>query len=230
MTTSFTRTREQLRTMVLNKVIQLGSATATSADSDTVYEAIDLRLKEMHRLGVYWRKVNKTPLSFTITANTSSASASADILFPIAMQVLDGSSDYGVQIIDIREYAAIPNKADTGVPTKALWNGSAEFIFWPVPTATTTAKLTYEKIADDTSAGSAIDVDVSMLRWIRDMVAYDIGDYFGVPDGKMLRWMKESEMAEKNIRKLAVQNVDFSAVAVDNFDNAIVETDYNRYR
>ena len=47
MTTSFTRTRTQIAQRVLGKVIKIGAQTAISADADTVYEALDLRLKEM---------------------------------------------------------------------------------------------------------------------------------------------------------------------------------------
>ena len=229
MTTSFTRTRNQLKTIVLDK---LGVTSTTSADADKVYEAIDLRLKEMHRLGIFWRKVDKVPLSFTVTSGINSASASADILFPIKMTVTDGSRDSQVRIIDVREYAAISDKGKTGLPTKALWKGSAEFIFWPVPTATSTAKLVYEKIADDTADATAPDVDVSMLRWLKDICAYDLCDTFRQPEAKIVRLERESLRAELNIRKLAVQHVDFAPVAVDDFDSSPYrqETDYGWVR
>lgn len=223
MTTAFTRTRNQLATKVLSKVIQSGATTPTSADAALVYEAIDLRLKEMHKLGVFWRKVNKTPLSFTITANTSSASASADVLFPVAMHVTDNSVDVKVEIIGINEYSSIGNKADTGTPTKVLWNGSAEFIFWPVPTSNMTAKLTYEKIADDTEDATAPDIDVSMMKSLIDIIAFDIGDDFGVNEAKMRRWEVAAERAERNIRRLGAQKVDLATVTVDEYDTT---TDY----
>ena len=42
--------------MVLRKLGVIGAATSVvSADADIVYEAIDLRLKEMHREGIFWR-------------------------------------------------------------------------------------------------------------------------------------------------------------------------------
>ena len=229
MSTSFTRTRNQIADMVLRKLgVLAAGGTADSDDTTIVYEAIDLRLKELHRLGIFWRKVTKTPLSFTITANTNSASASADVLFPIAMHVVDGSRDAAVDIISINEYAGIQDKTEAGVPTKALWNGSAEFLFWPVPIADTTAKLIYEKIIDDTSASAAPDIEVSMMRWLKDIVAYDLGDDFGLSDNKMARFMRESEMAERKIRSLAVQRVDYPPVAVDDFDGQRMETDYCR--
>ena len=218
MAISFSRTREQLRTMILGKLgVLAAGGTVSTADSDLTYEAIDLRLKEMHRLGIFWRKVTTRPLSFTIPANIGSASASVDVLFPISMHVVNGSQDDAVQIIGIREYADISDKTYQGVPTKVLYNGSAEFIFWPVPTASTTAKLVYEKIADDTSASAAADVDISMVRWLRDIIAYDLGDTFGKDNQTMVRFMAEAEKAEKNIRKLSVERVDYAPVEVDEF-------------
>ena len=218
MTTSFTRTREQIATKVLSKITQSGANSVSSTDAALIYEALDLRLKEMHKLGIYWRKVNKTPLEFTITANINSASASADILFPVAMHLTDTSNEAELRIIGALEYASIPNKLDSGIPEKVLWNGSAEFIFWPVPTSNTTAKLTYEKIADDTAASTSPDVDQSMLKSLIDIIAYDVGDDFGVPEGKMNRWAVAAEMAERNIRKLGVQKVDLSMVVIDDYN------------
>jgi hypothetical protein len=83
----------------------------------------------------------------------------------------------------------------------------------------TTATLTYEKIADDTTAGSAVDVDVSMIRHLKDIVAYDIGDDFGIDEQRMMRFQKESLEAEKNIRKLSVERKNYSPVAVEDWGN-----------
>ena len=136
MTITFTRTRQQLRDMVLRKLQVIGEGGSGNTNQSTVvYEAIDLRLKEMHRHGIFWRKVTKRPLSFTIPASAASASATVDILFPISMHVVNGSNDDPVEIIGVREYANIDDKNYGGVPTKALYNGSAEFIFWPVPSS-----------------------------------------------------------------------------------------------
>lgn len=218
MSITFTRTREQLRDMILRKMGKLAAGqTANPEDAVIVYEAIDLRLKQMHRNGIFWRKVNKTPLSFTLSANTTAASASADVLFPIAMAAVNMSNDDPIQIIGIRQYAEIENKAYQGVPTMALHNGSSSFIFWPVPIQNTTIKLTYEKISDDTEAVTQPDVDVSMLRWLRDIIAYDLGDDFGIPEQTMARWTRESLYAENQIRKLSVERVDNETVEFTNY-------------
>src|SRR3972149_4710313 len=106
MTTSFTRTRTQIAQRVLGKVIKIGATTATTADSDTVYEALDLRLKEMHKLGIFWRKVTSVPVTFSLGAGIATASAGAgDILFPMKVTFSNGDNDDPVYIIGMREYA-----------------------------------------------------------------------------------------------------------------------------
>lgn len=220
MTTSFNRTRTQIAQRVLGKVLKVGAASQASADYDTVYEAIDLRLKEIHKNGIFWRKVTSVPVTFSLGAGISSASAGAgDILFPIKMTYSNGTTDDPIEIIGMRDYAAISDKTRTGNPYKALWKGGSEFILYPVPLSAGTGKLLYEKIADDTSAGAVIDVDVSMIRPMMDLVKYDLVDDYGIPEQTAVRWKAEATQADKDIRKLSVQRTDFAPVAVDDFDN-----------
>lgn len=230
MSVTFTRTREQLRSMVLRKLGVLGSSTSVvSADADIVYEAIDLRLKELHKKGILWRKVDKVPATFSISAGVASAHAGTnDILFPIHMTVSDGSLDEPLTIIGPVEYSRIENKNDAGLPEKVLWKGSTEFVLYPVPLTASTVKIVYEKISDDTTAGAAADVDVSMMRHLKDIIAYDIADDFGVDEGKIQRLGKEAMMAENNIRKLSVERKDFAPVQVDGWPDyqEREETDY----
>lgn len=226
MSFSFTRTRLQLADMVLRKlgVLERG-VTAASADTDVVYEAIDLRLKEMHRLGIVWRNTTRNTLS--VTASLISISASTDVLFPIACMVVDGSQDEPLEIISLRQYAQIANKTESGVPQKIVHNGAAEFKLWPVPASDTTVKIFYESFADDTTAGAAPDVDVSMLRWLKDIIAYDIADDFRVSSERIQRFAAESAQAEINIRRLNHQQVDYSDVCVDDYSpRGSTETDY----
>jgi len=218
-TIAFTRTRQQMATLVLGKCgVQDAGTSVASADMEIVYEALDLRLKEIHKLGIVWRKVDEVPLSFSLGAGIATASATVDILFPIKMTVLDGSGDCPVEIIGATEYAEIAEKTRGGVPTQALWKGSAEFVFYPVPVSGTTAKLVYEKIADDTANSTAPDVDVAMMRSLKDIVAYDVGDHFQISEPKMVRWKGEAAQAERDIRKLAVQRKDYAPVAVEDYD------------
>jgi hypothetical protein len=226
MSFSFTRTRLQLADMVLRKlgVLERG-VTAASADTDVVYEAIDLRLKEMHRLGIVWRNTTRNTLS--ATTSVVSLSASTDVLFPISCMVVDGSRDEPLELINLRQYAQITNKTESGVPQKIVHNGGAEFKVWPVPTSDTTIKVFYEAFADDTTAGSAPDVDVSMLRWLKDIIAYDVADDFRVAQPRIMRFKQEAHEAEINIRRLNAPQVDYSDVCVDDYTpRGSTETDY----
>lgn len=220
MTTSFTMTRTAIAQRVLGRVIKIGATTATTADADTVYQAIDLRLKNMHKLGIFWRKVTSVPVTFSLGAGIATASAGGgDILFPLKVTFTNGTNDDPVQIINAVDYAKIEDKTTAGPPEKVLWKGGAEFIFYPVPTADGTGKLLYEKIADDTSAGAAIDVDVSMIKPMIDLIKYDVADDFGIAEGTIARWEREAVRAEREIRLLSAPRVDTSTVAVDGFDD-----------
>jgi len=220
MTTSFTRTRLQIAQRVLGKVLKIGATTAASADTDTIYEALDLRLKEMHEKGIFWRKVISVPVTFSLTASVATASAGAgDILFPLKVTYTNGTNDDPVRVIGKAEYAAISDKTRTGNPEVALWKGGSEFIFYPVPQTSGTGKLLYEQIADDTSQGSAIDVDVSMIRPMMDLIKYDVADDYGVPEQTVLRWAAEAKAAELDIRRLAVQRTGNSPVQVEDYDS-----------
>lgn len=233
MTTSFTRTRTQIAQRVLGQVIKIGSATAASADADTIYEALDLRLKNMHHLGIFWRKVTSVPVTFSLSSSVATASAGAgDILFPLKVTFSDGSLDEPVEIIDSRRYAAIQDKGRIGDPEKVLWKGGSEFLFYPVPGSDGTAKLLYEKIADDTSAGAAVDVDVAMILPLMKLIRYDVADDYGVPEQTQIRWEREVKQAERDIRRLSAPRTDdgYGSVAVDDWDGntSSGETDYGR--
>ncbi len=231
MTTSFTRTRTQIAQRVLGKVIKIGAVTAASADADTVYEALDLQLKSMHKNGLFWRKVTSVPVTFSLTSSVNTASAGAgDILFPIRVTWSNGTTDEPVSLINSRQYAEIEDKARIGNPEKVLWKGGSEFIFYPVPGANGTAKLLYEKIADDTSAGAAVDVDVAMIGPLIDIIKYQVADDYGVPEQRIRRGAGEAKIAERDIGKMGAPRVDYGPVAVDDFDgrpvNSRRDTDY----
>lgn len=173
----------------------------------------------MHQLGVFWRKVTEVPVTFSLTNGINSASAGAgDILWPLKLTFSDGTEDLPISIIGKTEYAAIKDKTRGGQPSQALWKGGSTFQFYPVPSADGTAKLLYEKIADDTSAGAAVDIDVSMIRAMIDVIKYDVADDYGIPEPIQQRWRAEARQAEIDIRKLGAQRIDYTAVAVDDFD------------
>lgn len=232
MTTSFSMTRTQIAQRVLGRVLKIGATNAATADADTVYQALDLRLKEMHKRGIFWRKVTSVPVTFSLSSSVATASAGAgDILFPLKLTFTNGDNDDPIKIIGPMEYAAIVDKDRVGDPEQAMWKGGSEFIFYPVPSANGTSKLLYEKIADDTSAGAAIDIDVSMIRPMMDLVKYDVADDFGIAEQTILRWKVEAREAELDIRRLNALRVETTDVAMDDFEaRTRHETDYGWQR
>ena len=220
MSTSFTMTRTQIAQRVLGKVLKVArNASLASADTETVYEALDLRLKEMHKMGTFWRKVTSVPVTFSLTGGQVSASAGAgDILFPVSITWHNEGMSLPVYLINKNEYAEIPDRDSEGKPTRALWKGGSEFMFYPVPENDGIAELLYEKIVDDTSAGAAVDIEVSMIRSMIDIIKYDVADDYGVDEQIQQRWRVEARQAEIDIRKLNAPRVDLATVAVDDFD------------
>lgn len=220
MTTSFTMTRTQIAQRVLGKVLKVArNASLASADTELVYEALDLRLKEMHKMGRFWRKVTSVPVTFSLTGGQVSASAGAgDILFPVSITWHNDGTSLPIYIINKEEYAAIPDRDSEGKPQRALWKGGSEFMFYPVPMEDGIAELLYEKIVDDTSAGAAVDIEVSMIRCMIDVIKYDVADDYGVDEQIQQRWRQEARQAEIDMRKLGTPRTDLTTVAVDDFE------------
>ena len=91
-------------------------------------------------------------------------------------------------------------------------------MLYPVPKEDGTAELLYQKISDDTSADAAVDVDVSMIRALIDIIKYDVADDYGIPEEIQQRWRVEAAKAEIDIRKLGTPRTDLAPVAVDDFE------------
>jgi hypothetical protein len=217
MTVAFTRTREQIGDLVLGKLgVKDSQNSASAADLALVYEAMDLRLKEMHRLGMFWRNVSEVTVPITTTGGTATAAGPSDVLYPIGLWYQGSNFQDHITIVNPSTYADIENKTEAGLPEVALWKADGTFVFWPVSSSAITVNLLYQKVADDTLASTAPDVEVSMIRWLKDILAYDLGDQFSVPEQKMVRFERESKEAEKNIRALQPQQrVELLPVVVD---------------
>lgn len=218
-TYTFTRTLGQMRSLVLRKLRYLDSSETVSADDAAVVdEAINLRLKELHALGILWFNVAAATTDIALVAGTATKSLSAvtDFLFPVTVQLRIGTEDRDVEIISHREYQAITTKADSGEPEKVMISGGTAY-FWPTPDAAYTAKLTYNAIAADTNSPDTPDVPVSMLRSLVSLVAWDCADDFGVPEQRMARLKIEAEEAETKLRVLNAERVDATPVQADYF-------------
>lgn len=216
-TYSFTRNREEFANLVLRKLGVIGAGETASADDvSLVHEALDLRLKEFHALNKLWFKVSGALTDVALVAGTSTLSAAADVLYPVSLAIRVSGEDMPVEIIGHEEFQAIPNKEDTGTPEKVLFSGGV-YRFWPVPDANYTGKLTYQQIAADSTAATAPDVQVSMMRSLRNLVAFDLADDFGVSDSTFGRLKAQADIAERTIRALNQQRVDNTTVEAEYF-------------
>lgn len=216
-TYSYSRTRNQIVDKVLRKIGALGAGqTAKDVDIAIVNEALDLRLKELHSLGTLWYQVSGAQTDVALVAATATAAAPTDFLFPVSMALRIDGDDVPLEIIGHREYQAIPTKTDTGEPEKVFVSGQT-FRFWPVPDINYTAKLTYQAIAADSVDATAPDISISMVRSFSNLLAYDVSDEYGIPEGKHQRMAQEAAMAERIIKNLSSERVDVAPVTADYF-------------
>jgi hypothetical protein len=218
-TYTFTRTLPQIVELVLRKLGAAGIGEPIAPDDTAVVrEAVDLRLKELHALGVLWFNVAGATTDLALVASTATVSLSAvtDFLFPISLKLRNGTDDQDIEIISHRQYQDLPNKSDTGEPEKVFISGSAAY-FWPTPDDNYTAKLTYQAIAADTTATGSPDVAVSMMRSLVTLVAADLIDDFDVQEPKASRILAQAKEAQRTIRALNTERVDTSTVEVDYF-------------
>lgn len=208
-TYTFTRTREQLRDSILRKLGVLARGeTADSEDANIVYEAMDLRLKEMHAKGVLWMNVAAAASNLTLVASTATVAATADVLYPVSVALRIDGEDKPLEIISHRQYQAIQDKTEEGEPEVVFFSGGV-YYFWPVPSTGYTAKQTYQQIAADTVASTAPDVQVGMLRSFKNIVAYDLVDDFMVSDQiKIARMKSESDEGMRTIYALNQERSD----------------------
>ena len=218
-TYSFTRTLPQMQKLILRKLRVLDpDETPDANQAATVNEAIDLRLKELHSLGILWWNVAPatTDLALVSGMATKSLSAVTDFLFAVSMKLRVGTDDNDIEIISHREYQDIPNKADQGEPEVVFISGGTAY-FWPTPNSNYTVKMTYQAIAADTNNPDTPDVTAAMLRSLVTLVAADCADDFGVPEQRVIRLMAEAKEAESKLRALNTERVDSTTVTVDYF-------------
>ncbi len=217
-TYSFTLNREEFAGKVLQKLGVVGPGrTVGGNDLAVVSDALDLRLKELHALGVLWWQVSAAATSISLTAGVATASiAVTDYLFPVSFSLVVGVSEYPVEIIGHREYQAIQEKTESGEPVQAFFSGST-IRLWPVPQSNYTAKLTYEAIAADTESGQAPDVRVESMRALIDVIAGDLVDDYETPEPKASRLLIKQADGLRIIRALNSQRVDAATVTTDYF-------------
>lgn len=212
MATAYSMTRERLRDKILRKLRVLGADESPSdSDASIVYEAIDLKLKELHVLGYLWWKISIVTSNLSATGGNPVVSAPADMLYPVTV-VIDNVS---LPIIQHRAYRG-RDKSSTGAPREVHFsNGS--FYFWPTPQADVTATLTYQKILDNTAAGTPVDVPDHLLNTVSTMIAATLADDFQIPEDRTVRLMQEAAGAERRFMMLNAPESDNDPVQAETF-------------
>ena len=219
MSTSFTRTREQLRDKVYGSMgVYDPDDGVTASDAALFYEALDLQLKSLHRLGVLWWKVSSTTTDVTLTSGDGTEDAPTDMLYMVDLIVRSGSTDSPVEIITNSEYQDIENKSDSGLPNRAYVDQEGQKIFLhPIPDSAYTLKETYAKIADDSATGTAPDIPVWGFNALVDLLKFDLADSFGISEEKISRWGFSARKAMKDLRIMNAPKIDHTVVKVINY-------------
>lgn len=198
MSTTFTRTREQIGAIVLNKLGVLSSGeTADSNDLTIVYQALDLRLKELFVLGLQYWKLSPAATTITMTASTTSFALPSDFNIAHTLTIQDSNLDILMEVISHEDYARISDKSAVGFPQKAHIDVTNKLVYlWPLPNTLMYGKLTYEKIVDDTASSTAPNIPVELMRSLADVVARDVAFSF---DRQSDLFERDARVAEQNI-------------------------------
>lgn len=215
-----TVTLSAMRSLILRKLRYLDPGESpTSTDNAVVDEALNLRLKMLHKLGVIWYNVDGGTTSITLVAGTATKSLTSitDFLTPVSFKLTISGEDRDIHIISHREYQNIPTKADSGEPEKVFVSPAQTAYFWPTPDSNYTVKLTYQALPADVSTVSALDMPVALTRSIVTLTANDLVDDFGCPESLAQRLAKEAEKAERDIRALNTEPVDTTTVEMTSY-------------
>lgn len=207
-TYTYSRTREQLRDMIGRKLGVKESGQALPAEEAAIIdEGIDLKLKELHSLGVLWWQVSAQETSLSLTGGVESITlAITDFLFPVSLKLMVGNDRQDVDIVDRATFLAITDRTSAGEPEVAHFDGLKVY-FNPVPVQNYTAKLAYQAIAADSAASTAVDVPLEMLRAFSTLVAFDLADDFMVDGATFQRLQLQRPGALSMIRTLNAQKV-----------------------
>lgn len=217
-TFTFTRTREQLRDAILRKLGRLAIGQSVPSEHSTiVYEAMDLRLKELHAKDALWFDVSGAQTDVAMTQGSNTVALGANVLYPLTLAISVDGKDQPIDLVGHREFQKIRTKTETGQPTKALFSGGALYL-WPVPNMNYTAKMTFQSVAADTAPATAPDVDTGMLRSFKNIVAYDLVDDFMLTnEAKIARMRADAEEGMKTILELNQQKTDNTTVTAEYF-------------
>lgn len=187
-------------------------------DVVTINDAISLRLRELHELGILWWRVSGAQTSLAVSAGVATVEISAaDYLFPVSLALDVGTEQAPLHLIGHADYQGLPDKATQGQPDRAFISGTTIRLY-PTPALSYTAKLTYQAKSADLVAGSPVDAPIEMVRPLAALVAADLAEEFdGLDAGKVNRLLAGAGPAMATIRALNVQRTDSATITAEYF-------------
>lgn len=211
MSVTWTLTRERIADKALEKCQALASGgTPDAADRALALEALDSILKELPWHGYSWPKTVSGQAALTFTAATQTVSLPADYYGNAIITYLDASlNEIGLPLVALLEWNRIVRKTDTAAyPIYGFLDNFNVLWLWPIQTANVTAKISYQKVIDDTAASTSPNLSSAWIRGLVTGVAAEIGDEFSVQAQKIDRWDKKWAY----LRNLGIQNQSYPEV------------------
>jgi hypothetical protein len=136
----------------------------------------------------YWRERGSTGGTWTdATAyhNIGQFTPDAETLFIADCFMRRDNTDHYVEIISRKDYAEIPDKSTTGMPTCVLYDPllSPEAYFWPIPTVTSDVFhcRQYIKLQDFDAASNNPDAPSGMFAALAWLLAADLASEYSLP-------------------------------------------------
>lgn len=211
MSVTWSLTRERIADKALEKCQALASGgTSDAADRSLALEALDGILKELAWFGYSWPKTVSGQAALTFTAATQTVNLPADFYGNAIITYLDASlNEIGLPLVTLLEWNRIVRKTDTAAyPISGFLDNFNVLWLWPIQTANVTAKISYQKVIDDTAASTTPNLSSAWTLAVATGVAAEIGDEFGVPVTKLDRWGKKWAY----LRNLGIQNQSYPEV------------------
>ncbi len=192
MSTSWTLTRLQIATKVLQKVGTLARGeTPDQDDLDIIFDALDALLKELPIYGYAWPRLASGQTALPLVAATQNTNLPADY-YPgsgVVSYVDAAGNEKPLRLVALAEWNAIERKTDAAAyPVLGYIDNFNVLRTWPVQTATLAGKLVYQRVISDTITASPTELDVVWLKGLIYGLAESVGDEFGSSESQLKRW------------------------------------------
>jgi hypothetical protein len=199
MSTTWTRTAQQICTDALEHINVLGTGeTATAGDMQKALGALDGVLKGLPLSGFNWPQLSGE-VALTFAAAQTMALPTDYFDFPVAWKTLNG---YKVPLEQIPHaiWVGMQDRTVTGEAVTHFYISPAKvFYLWPTPSVDPVVTLQYQKIIPDADATATPIVPQYWIAPLGYGVANALGLKYGVPQQTRVeiaqRWQAERDGA-----------------------------------